>query len=420
MRQVVISSPVATQSGYGHHAREVIKQFIDKRGDQWDIKLLSMPWGHTPFTYPISADWRSRIIPLPLKSQPDVWVQITVPNEFQAVGKYNIGVTAGTEGDICNAEWIDKINQMQLVIVPTEFTKQTFVNTATQSGKTITTNIQVVSEYFDDTVYNNKNVTTSVYGLDTIKESEAFLSVGHWLQGQVGEDRKNISGLVHCFFNTYKDKKTKPALILKTSGATYSVTDRFEIENKIQQIRDMFGNDRHKLPNIYLLHGDLTNAEMNALYNHKKVKAFVTFTKAEGFGRPLLEFATTGKPIIAPHYSGQADFLKKDFICALPGQLTNIHESAANAFLLKEAKWFTPDYGYAGKMMQDVLKNYERWKGLATRQRYFVNSNFTETAVAKRYDEVLSIIDSALEAVPQQVELKLPKLSLPKLQKVGE
>jgi len=420
MRKVVISSPVATQSGYGHHAREIIKQFIEKRGTEWDIKLLSMPWGHTPFTYPISHDWKQRIIPLPLKEQPDVWVQITVPNEFQAIGKYNIGVTAGTEGDICNAEWIDKINQMQMIIVPTEFTKKTFETTAAQSGKLITTNIQVVSEYFDENIYNNKNVTTQVFGLDDIEETDVFLSVGHWLQGHIGEDRKNISGLLHCFFNTYKDKKTKPALILKTSGATYSVTDRFEIEGKIQQIRDMFGSVKHRLPNVYVLHGDLTNAEMNALYNHKKIKAMISFTKAEGFGRPLLEFATTGKPIIAPHYSGQADFLKKDFICALPGQLTNIHESAANAFLLKEAKWFTPDYGYAGKMMQDVLKNYERWKGLATRQRYFVNSNFTQTAVAKRYDEVLSIIDSALEAVPQQVELKLPKLSLPKLQKVGE
>ena len=420
MRKVVISSPVATQSGYGHHAREIIKQFIDKRGDQWDIKLLSMPWGHTPFTYPISADWKQRIIPLPLKEQPDIWVQITVPNEFQAVGKYNIGVTAGTEGDICNAEWIDKINQMQMIIVPTEFTKKTFETTAAQSGKPITTNIQVVAEYFDDNIYNNKNVTTQVYGLDQIEEKDAFLSVGHWLQGQIGEDRKNISGLLHCFFHTYKDKKSKPALVLKTSGATYSVTDRFEIESKIQQVRDMFPTDKHRLPNVYVLHGDLTNAEMNALYNHKKIKAMVSFTKSEGFGRPLLEFATTGKPIIAPHYSGQADFLKKDFICALPGKLTNIHESAANDFLLKEAKWFTPDYGYAGKMMQDVLKNYEKWKGLAKRQRYFVNSNFTETAVAKRYDEVLSIIDAAITSIPKQVELKLPKLSLPKLEKVGE
>ena len=101
MRTVIIASPVATQSGYGHHAREIITNFIEQRGHEWDIKLISLPWGHTPFTYPLSTDIAKRIIPLPLQAQPDLWVQITVPNEFQAVGKVNIGITAGTEGDIC-------------------------------------------------------------------------------------------------------------------------------------------------------------------------------------------------------------------------------------------------------------------------------------------------------------------------------
>jgi len=419
MRTAVISSPVATQSGYGHHAREVIKQLIDKRGEEWDIKLLSMPWGHTPFTYPIPMDWQSRIIPLPLTAHPDIWVQITVPNEFQPIGKYNIGVTAGTEGDVCPADWIDKINQMQVTIVPSEFTKMVFETTAKNSGKVITTKLQVIPEYFDDKVYDNKNITIKVAGLDEIKESAAFLSVGHWLQGQLGEDRKNIGGLIHCFFNTYKNKKDAPALILKTSGATYSVTDRMEIEGRINQVRDLFPNV--KLPSIYLLHGDLTNVEMNALYNHSKIKAMISFTKSEGFGRPLLEFATTGKPIIAPHYSGPADFLKKDFMCALPGGLTPIHQTAQNEFLIADAKWFTVDYGYASKMMQEVLKNYKTWKDLATRQRYFVNTNFTETAVSKRYDEVLQIIDEGVNKIPKAIELKLPqlkKVELPKLQKI--
>ena len=417
MRTVVIASPVATQSGYGHHAREVIANLIEQRSKEWDIKLLSLPWGHTPFTYPIPAEWNQRIIPLPLTSQPDIWVQITVPNEFQAVGKYNIGVTAGTEGDICPEKWIDNLNAMQLVIVPSEFTKQVFINTSQKHNKPITTKIEVIPEYFDESVYTN-NVQTKLEILDQIPESFAFLSVGHWLQGQIGEDRKNISGLIHCFFNTYKNQKDAPVLILKSSGATYSVMDRMEIENKIEQIRDMFGDA--KLPNVYLLHGDLADEEMNMLYNHPKVKAMVSFTKAEGFGRPLLEFSTTGKPIIAPHYSGQADFLKKDFICALPGGMTDIHSSAQNDFLINEAKWFTPDYGYAGKMFKEVQKNYKKWQELAKRQRYFVNSTFTKTAIGATYTRVLEIVDTALESIPTSVQLKLPelkKIQLPKLQK---
>ena len=419
MRKVVIASPVATQSGYGHHAREIITNIIEQRGSEWDVKLVSLPWGHTPMTYPISVDLQLRIIALPLTEQPEVWIQVSVPNEFQPVGKYNIGVTAGTEGDICPEAWIDNLNAMQLIIVPSEFTKAVFENTAKQKNKLITTPIEVVPEYFDETIYNNKSITASIPDLNSIEESFAFLSVGHWLQGDAGEDRKNISGMLHCFFNTFKDTKNPPALIMKTSGATYSIMDKMDIENRINQFRDMFPNA--KLPNVYLVHGELTDEEMNALYNHPKVKAMVSFTKAEGFGRPLLEFSTTSKPIIAPHYSGQADFLKKDFICALPGQLTPIHASAANEFLIAEAKWFTPDYGQAMAMMQDVQKNYKKWSELAKRQRYFVNTTFTRTAVAKTYETVLSIVDEGVNKIPKAVQLKLPtlnKIQLPKLQKI--
>ena len=408
MRKVVIASPVATQSGYGHHAREIITNIIEQRGSEWDIKLVSLPWGHTPMTYPISTDLQLRIIPLPLTEQPDVWIQVTVPNEFQPIGKYNIGVTAGTEGDLCPEEWIDNLNKMQLVIVPSNFTKEVFENTAKQKNKTITTKIEVVPEYFDETVYDNKNVTEHITELDNIPETFVFLSVGHWLQGQIGEDRKNLSGLIHCFYNTYKNKKSAPALVLKTSGATYSIVDRMEIENKVNQIAGMFGNDR--LPNVYILHGELTDSEMNALYNHSKVKAMISFTKSEGFGRPLLEFSTTGKPIIAPHYSGPADFLKKDFICEIPGGLTPIHPSAQNQFLIADAKWFTPDYGYASKMMQEVQKDYDKWLTLSKRQRYFANSTFSKTAVIEIYKNVLTIIDEAVSKIPKAVELKLPQL----------
>lgn len=420
MRKVVIASPVATQSGYGHHAREFITNAMELMSEEWDIKLVSMPWGHTPFTYPLPIHWQQAMIGLPLKEQPDVWVQITVPNEFQPVGKYNIGVTAGTEGDTCPKEWIESINNMQMVIVPSEFTKQVFEDTAKANGLAITCKLIVVPEYFRSSVYStdvvNKNLLPEI---DNIPESWCFLAVGHWLSGVLGEDRKNLSGLIYTFFDTYKNKKNAPGLILKTSGATYSVTDRFEIEDKINQIQELF--EKHRLPNIYLVHGDLTDQEMNALYNHSKVKAMLSFTKAEGFGRPLLEFSTTGKPIIAPHYSGQRDFLNAEYICLLGGGLTPIHKTAQNQFLIDGARWFTVDPKHAAKQMKDVQTNYKKWLELAKRQRYFVNQNFEKAKVqSTHYSKVFETVAKDTASIPQQVQLQLPKLQLPKLQKVGE
>ena len=114
----------------------------------------------------------------------------------------------------------------------------------------------------------------------------------------MGEDRKDIGMLLRVFYNLFKDKKDAPALILKTSGASFSVIDRNETMKKIDTIKKTI--KAKKLPNVYLIHGDLSDKEMNQLYNHPKVKAHVTFTHGEGFGRPLLEASFSGKPILAP------------------------------------------------------------------------------------------------------------------------
>ena len=414
-RSCVISSPLATQSGYGHHAREIIENFIEQKDAEWDIKLLSMPWGTTPFTYPVSDDIRNRIVPLPLREQPDIWVQITIPNEFQPVGKYNIGVTAVTEGDICKKEWVESINKMNLIIVPSQFTKQVLLNSSEKHNIPITTNIQVISEYFNESIYNKKNTLEPVNELNDIHESFCFLFVGHWLQGHLGEDRKNVSGLIKTFFDTFKNSQKMPALILKTSGATYSITDQWEIEKKINEIQEIYGNSA-KLPNVYLLHGDLSDNEMNSLYNHSKVKAMISFTKGEGFGRPLLEFGTSGKPIIAPVYSGQKDFL--EHVVALQGGLTEVHPSARNEWIIAESKWFTPDYNFAKKALKQVYKHYNKYLPFAREQKKFVETNFTRKAVSKQYTEVLKIVQDSIDKIAMPQQLKLPKLKLPKLQKV--
>ena len=414
MRTCVIASPLATQSGYGHHAREIVTNIIEQKSKNWDIKLLSMPWGGTPMSFPLPQEIISKFIPLPLQQQPDIWIQVSVPNEFQPVGKYNIGFTAATEGDICPKEWIDSINKMQLIVVPSQFSKSVLEKTAEQNNITLTTTIEVVSEYFNDEIYCKPKDSLSI--LDNIHESFCYLFVGHWLQGQLGEDRKNITGLIHTFLETFKNKQSMPALILKTSGATYSITDKSRMEAHINELKALHGKGT-KLPNIYLLHGDLLDHEMNQLYNHKKIKAMVSFTKAEGFGRPLLEFSTTGKPIIAPYYSGPVDFLLKDGIIEVLGGLTEIHPSARNQFLIEGAKWFTPDYGYAKKIFRETFKHYNKFSSIGHKQKKHVYTNFVKSVISKQYTKILNIIDKSIGSLPETKQLQLPKLNLPKLNK---
>ncbi len=250
--------------------------------------------------------------------------------------------------------------------------------------------------------------TELVADIDSVKESFAYLYVGHWLQGHLGEDRKNTSLLIKLFLETFKDRKSKPALILKTSHAGSTIMDRDEVLKKIDQIRDtVVGKD---LPNIYLIHGELDDSDINNLYNHSKVKAFISLTKGEGYGRPLAEFCLSKKPVITTGWSGHVDFLNPEFSVLLPGQLTQVHQSAVvQNMIIPESAWFSVDPSAASKAMVDVFEDYSKYEVMGKRQGHKIKTEFN-------FDNMVLLLKTYLEKyVPKPVVLKLPQLK--KIQK---
>ena len=424
----VISSPFDTYSGYGARSRDLIKAIIET--NRYDVKLLSQRWGNTPFGFcEDNPEWKFLIdltlINNNLPQQPDIWAQVTVPNEFQSVGKYNIGFTAGIESTLCAAEWIEGCNRMDLNIVSSEHSKKVFLNSkferrnkqtnALEGNIELTKPIEVLFEGANTDIYKVLNTPCSLN--INIKEDFAYLFVGHWMPGDLGEDRKNVGLLVKAFYETFKNKSKKPALILKTCQVGSSYIDREEILKKIKLIRKTVNSNN--LPKVYLLHGEFTDIEMNEIYNHSKVKAMVNLTKGEGFGRPLLEFSLIKKPIITSGWSGHIDFLNHEFTSLIKGQLTNVHPSTQNQFLPPESQWFSPDHGQIGFYLKDVFENYKKYTEGAKRQAFKSKSEFSWD---KMKDKISEILTTTIPNFPTQVELKLPKpqkLELPKLQKTN-
>jgi len=418
-----ISSPFDTYSGYGARSRDLIKAII--KSDKYNVKLLSQRWGNTPFGFCSDHEEWSFLLDYvhdqpQFTEQPDIWMQITVPNEFQPVGKYNIGVTAGMETTIVHGSWVEGINRMDLNLVSSEHSKQVFLNSKfeskNQQGQSlgiveVTKPIEVLFEGADIEIYKSIS-TSSSYPLQLdIKEDFVFLFVGHWLQGELGEDRKNVGLLIKAFYEVYKNQKNKPALILKTNGAGASYMDREDILKKIQSIKSSVNSN--DLPNIYLLHGELTDIEMNALYNHPKVKAMVSLTKGEGFGRPLLEFSLAKKPIMVSGWSGHMDFINPEFSAIIGGNLKNVHPSAVIPnMILAESQWFSPDHGQIGTLMKDIQKNYKNYLEKAKRQAYRSKTEFNWEKMKEKLDTILS---KNLPNLAKKIELKLPELKLPNL-----
>jgi glycosyltransferase involved in cell wall biosynthesis len=425
---VVISCPADTFSGYGARSRDIALPLI--KSGKYDVKILPQRWGSTPWGFLNNENPDHKLIKdcflanNQLPKQPDVWIQITVPNEFQAVGKYNIGITAGIETTVCAAPWIEGLNRMSLNLVSSEHAKKVFQesrfekrNSQTQQVEGViqlTAPVEVLFEGANLDIYKKIDKVDGEVDvvLSSIKEEFNYLFVGHWLQGEIGQDRKDVGMMIKTFLETFKNKKQRPGLILKTSSATSSVMDREEMLSKIRAIQSQVTGD---LPNVYLLHGELLDEEMNELYNHPKVKAFVSFTKGEGYGRPLLEASISAKPVIASGYSGHVDFLDPEMSVLLPGQITQIHPSAVvNDMLIAESGWFTIDYNAAAKALEEVYKNYKKWSEGAKRQAY---RSRTEFSLEKMATKLLDMLDAK---VPKPVEFKLPqlkKIELPKIKK---
>jgi len=418
---LVYQGPVSSRSGYGDHARDVLRSFI--KMDRFNIKVVDTPWGACPrngLDKERDKDITDLFLTQNLSQRPDVFVQVSIPSEFNPHGKFNIGITAGIESTLVHQSWLAGMNKMDMNIVPSVHSKAVFENTTydmfddnrnkigvMKSEKPI----EVLFEGADLSIFDSKIPVPEKIDstLSNIKEDFNFLFVGHWLQGDLGHDRKDIGMLIKTFCETFAGTGKKPGLILKTSNATFSVIDRENLKDKIQKIKNSIG--KNNLPNIYLLHGDLSPEEMNGLYNHKKVKAHISFTKGEGYGRPLLEASLSGKPVIASGWSGHVDFLKEHSIM-LPGSVNQVHPSAANEWIMKESGWFTVDYQYSAKVLKDVFKDYKKYADKTRKQKHHSKTNFSLEVMDKKLAELVD------EKIVKKVEMVMPKINLPKLKKV--
>ncbi len=431
---VSVIGPVGTRSGYGSHARDIVISLLDLG---YEVKTLPIRWGNTPQNALDENDERDKRIIKTLsvdgriEKQPDIHFHVSVPTEFQAIGKVNIGVTAGVEWTLPNPQWVDAMNRMDLNIVSSQFVKtvmgsSTFDKADDKGNKVgqIKCNkpIEVLFEGYDESIYKKTDEYSEslVNELSSIKEDFAYLFTGHWLPGPFGHDRKDVASLIKTFIETFKNSDNPPALVLKTSRGTFSPIDKYDLIKNVEEVKAQC--NFNTAPPIYLLHGELSDIQMNELYNHPKIKAMVSFTKGEGFGRPLLEFSTTGKPIIAPNFSGHVDFLDKEMSAMLPGALTEVHEaSIPKDYRFKGAQWFQVDFSAGSHFLKDIFTNYDKWLTKSYAQK-ISNEQFTLNKMTEKLGE---LIKPYTENIPEHVAVNLPKLQkkddslkLPKLKKV--
>jgi len=430
----IFQSPMWTRSGYGDLGMALAKSLL--RYDKFDVMLVPTRWGGCSRKYlvsdvtdPLEKELYSKIMRQPLNKQPELFIQCTIPNEFQTPAKYNIGITAGIETTIARAEWVEGLNRMNMNIVTSKHAKTVFADAIykkqepNQPAGPELKSIKPMEVLF-------WGADTSIYGIDksfepkvemefaNVKEDFCFLFVGQWTGGGLFNDRKDIGNLIKTFMSAFSNMgaKPKPALIIKTSGAAICNMDKHDMINRLKSVKAMVEGEKKTkdLPNVYLLYGELSESEMNALYNHPKVKAHVSFTHGEGFGHPLLLSTLSGKPLLVSNWSGHLDFLEPKFCKLLDGDVKQLPPDCANEWLIKESSWFTVNYAKAEETMRTCFYYYKAYLEKAEQLRL---KNITEFSIEAMDKKFHAMLENYIPKFATETKLILPKL---KRVKTGE
>ena len=403
-QKVIVRAPVLTRSGYGEHGRFVLRA-LRRAEDKYDIHVIPVNWGKCGW---ISGDdeeraWIDELIQKTAiyhqrtggKPQYDISLQVTIPNEWQPMAPINIGVTAGIETNRVAPVWLEKANFMHKIITVSEHSKQVFLNSSydgvvKETGEkallTCLKDVEVVH-------YPVKKHEEIDLNLD-IETDFNFLAVAQW------GPRKNLENTVKWFVEEFIDNPDV-GLVLKTFSNGNSLLDREDVQTALTNMLDQYENRQCK---VYLLHGDMTDQEMDSLYKHPKVNALVTLTHGEGFGLPLFEAAYNGLPVLAPEWSGHVDFLfapKKDkksgkekmkpHFARVEYDLEAIPEHAVwDGVLERGSLWAYPKQGSYKMKLREMYKDYGRFKKHAKELKKWVLENFSEDKQYTAFTDCLS------------------------------
>jgi ADP-heptose:LPS heptosyltransferase/glycosyltransferase involved in cell wall biosynthesis len=366
--KTLLKGPVLTQSGYGKHAREILTALL--QDPIFDVHVENINWGHTSFLTE-NTEEKQTIRKLVEKrvaekhngnNKFDLFVHITIPNEFERQGTFNVGVTAGIEVDRVAVVWVQKCNEMDLIVVPSEHSKESLCNTIVewqdprtqQSGQMkVVKPVIVCHEGVDTSLFLPRVIEKNLFDLEP---EFNFLHVGQWGRGTYGEDRKNIALLVKYFIETFKGRKDV-GLVLKVNMAKNSLMDYSLVKTRLQEIKSNFKAE--DVPSIYLIHANLTDEEMADLYNHPKIKAFISLTHGEGFGLPLLEASACGLPVIATNWSGHLDFLNRGKWLPVEYDLREIPDVAVwENVMIKGSRWANAKEDDVKRKMRKIISSY--------------------------------------------------------------
>ena len=390
-KKIFVRGPVLSQSGYGEQSRFALRA-LRSREDLFDIYIQPISWGQTGWVWEQNEfrEWvdskitQTQVLLERKQLQPDISLQITIPNEFQKMCPVNIGYTAGIETSKVAPVWLQKGNEMDKILVVSNHAKTTYANTVVQAqnqqtGETapyrLNTPIEVVWE------------TTPTSKSEKIPNLKLDYDFNFLMVSQISP-RKNFENALKWWVEEFIDQEV--GLVIKGNIKSNSITDWSYLEPAVKNTLSKYPDRKCK---VYLLHGDLSSGQMNALYTNPKIKSIVNIAHGEGFGLPLFEAARVGLPVVTIGWSGQLDFLSSGddkYFEEVEYSLQPVQETAIwNGVIQKDSMWAYADQGSYKMALRKVYKAYDEAQERAQEAKKYIETNFNEDRLFKIFCDAI-------------------------------
>lgn len=349
-------SLVSAPTGYATSSKQLL---ISLDRQNVDVRLAYL-YG-TDFSEKSSGD--PRIEQLRHRPKDTSLVQV-VYNQCDAFhknsGSYRIGFSM-LEVTGIPADWAAQCNLMDEVWVPSHFNLETFRN----SG--VTRPIHVIPLGVDPDYFHPQ------IKAKRFSEKFTFLSVFEW-----GE-RKAPELLIRAFCAAFT-AQDDVVLVLKTDNRDGDV-------NVAQQLAAM-GLPRNAPKIVLLYNQELPGYQLGSLY--RAADCFVTATRGEGWGMPILEAMACGLPTIVTNWSAQTEFIR-DELC-FPVRVKQLIPAVAKCPYYVGYEWADPDVEHLVHQMRHVYDNREAARAVGMRAAEAVARDWT-------WDRAAEKIVARLEAV---------------------
>lgn len=384
MKTVLLRAPLLSVSGYGVHSRQVFEWA--RSIDTWQLSTQVLNWGNT--TWYLNPKAENGLIGEIMSRSTnqtkdfDISIQVQLPNEWDpSIAKFNIGITAAVETDKCNPGWVDAVNKMSVVIVPSEHVKKTLM-----SSGDVKTPIHVIGEWFLPEIVTHKDPLPL-----SLRTNFNFLIVSQMTAQNSVDDRKNILDTLKWMLDVFKDDKDV-GIILKTNfGRGTKIDKKFTQDNVEKFIKQHRKGD---FPRIHLLHGIMSSEEIARLYRHPSIKCYVNLTRGEGFGLPILEATVAELPVIATNWSAHLDFMKLGKFVAVDYTLVDVPASKIdNNIFVPNTKWAQPLEADFKKRLQKFRVSYDTPKQWAKDLSQKCIENFSRDVIIKKYNDLVTSME---------------------------